>query len=143
MKLLLGLLLLSGAAHTSSVPFEVVAGRDALLFTALVNGKPATVVFDTGAATSMFAPEAAGVDLAKTSNLALSASGASGDAVWVRCDIRIGTKVWKNAPVLATRLDRVSKAYGRRIDGIAGQDLIGSFTRVSLDYARREFVFEW
>lgn len=110
----------------------------AMAVKAKVNGRPAVMLLDTGAAQTVVSVDAAGIspmELAEsrfTSALALR-----GEAVLAPVDIQLGRRTWRQYPVAVMRLGEVSKTYGRRIDGLIGYDLLSQFDYVILDFKAR------
>jgi hypothetical protein len=132
---------LSGAEI--EIPFEVDAGSSAILVRGAVDGRPALFVLDTGASRTI-------VDAALLgSRSALAPSGFSGDGPGLRArgrhteaTLALGGRAWKRRGVVAMNLTEVSEAFGRRIDGLIGQDLLCEFERVTIDFRSRTLRLE-
>lgn len=138
-RALLGILLAAALAAQAAVvdlPFERNAARDAILLTAGVNGKRVTLLLDTGANRTVLDKSAAGLtafDL-KMSRFRQNGPGLGGEAVWATVGLRLGEKVWSQRRVVVMDLSEVSRVYGRRIDGILGQDILTEFDQVVIDF---------
>ena len=134
--LLVELALVSVArAQDLEIPFETSGSESVMLLRASVNGKPALLILDTGSSRTILRPE-----LADPVSSALPGSGFSDNGPglrangrWTRATIRIGEKTWRR-PVVAMNFDEVSRAFGIRVDGLMGQDLLREFERVTIDY---------
>jgi len=123
-----------------SVPLEVDGQFGSLLVRMEVNGKTAVFLVDTGAASTFVSAELAGVD-----PFTLQQSRFRGDGgmevrgVWERAKIRLGD--WKTTmDVKAIDTAPISRRYGRRIDGLLGQDILRQFARVTIDFEARTLV---
>ncbi len=55
--------------------------------------------------------------------------------------VRLGTKTWRAHRVTVMSLDEVSQVYGRKIDGLLGQDLLLDFDSVSINFRTRRILF--
>jgi hypothetical protein len=134
--LLMELALLSvAAAQDLEIPFETTGTESVMLLRASVNGKPALLILDTGSSRTILRPE-----LADPVSSALPGSGFSdsgpglrANGRWTRATIRIGARSWRRL-VVAMNFDEVSRAFGTRVDGLVGQDLLREFERVTIDY---------
>jgi hypothetical protein len=121
--------------------FELDARRKVMLVRGEVNGKPATLMVDTGATYTVLseqAAEAAGVNLAIARFRA--GPGFRGEAAWGAATLQLGEKTWRERRVVLMNLEEVSEAYGRRIDGIVGQDLLREYERVVIDFRAKRIV---
>ena len=56
--------------------------------------------------------------------------------------LELGGRTWKRRSVVAMNLGEVSEAFGRRIDGLLGQDLLREFERVTIDFRARTLRLE-
>jgi len=105
-----------------------------------VNGRPATLLVDTGAAHTVISAgvvESAGVRAARFQG---QGPGLSGEAIAADVKLRIASEVWPVRRVAVMNLQRVSQMYGREIGGLLGQDLLMEFERVTIDMKRRVLV---
>jgi len=130
------------AAGEEQIPFEWIRQPDAILVRATVNGKSVHLILDTGATFTMLGPEVLGkasVPL-KPSQFSIDGPGMIGEARFVEVKFQIAAKQWRNRIVLLKNFEQVSRAYGRRIDGILGQDILSEFDRVSIDFRNRKII---
>lgn len=124
------------SAAIIELPFERNAARDAILVEAGVNGKNVVLMLDTGANHTVLDKSVAGLtdfDL-KVSRFRQNGPGLGGEAVWATVGLRLGPKVWNGRRVVVMDLSEVSRVYGRRIDGILGQDVLTEFDQVLIDF---------
>lgn len=137
--LLLALRLPALAADTLVLPFETDRTNAAILVRGEVRGRPALLVLDTGASSTLVRHEL--VDLGTEPGSSAFSSEGPGLRVngrWTTATIRLGERTWLHRPVVGMRLDEVSRAFRREIDGILGQDLLREFRSVTIDFDARE-----
>jgi hypothetical protein len=138
----LWLALLPAQAGDTELPFQL-HGRDlVILVEARVNGKPVTLILDTGAAATILHYQI--LDIPEM-NLRLSrflagAPGMRGEAMWAGANLRLGSKLWRERRVVVMNLREVSRVHGRQIDGILGQDILREFDRVVIDFKSRKII---
>jgi predicted aspartyl protease len=123
-----------------SVPLEIDKQFGSILVQMEVNGKTATFLLDTGAASTFVSAELAGVDAFTLQKSRFRSNGGMEvRGTWERAKIRIGD--WKTTmDVKAIDVTPISRRYGRRIDGLLGQDILRQFTRVTIDFEERTLV---
>jgi len=119
-------------AQTFRVSFHGVNGM--ILLDAQVNNKAAVLLLDTGADNSLISPEAAGVSAKLQALKATNTTGANGEYVKGRVDLRLAERHWIDRGVLVMDLSEVSKRLGTKIDGFIGQDVLREFSAVRTDY---------
>jgi hypothetical protein len=125
----------AAGAEDLEIPFEVAGAEPVILVRATANGKPALLILDTGSSRTILRPE-----LADALSSGLPGSGFSdggpglrANGRWTRATIRLGGKSWRRM-VVAMNFDEVSRAYGMRVDGLLGGDLLREFDRVTIDF---------
>lgn len=144
--LTLGVVLLTGLtalAGDLEVEFEKVGKYEAILVEVKVSGEPRTFLLDTGAARTVVSPEVAGVTKMelKLARFRSSGPGIAGEATWARVSsFRLGDKRWYDRTVVVMDLKKVSEVYGRKIDGLLGQDILLEFDRVTFDFKNHKLV---
>lgn len=138
--LVLALLALSAGAEELEVPFEVVPGRNAIVVDVKVNGVRRVFLLDTGASHTIVSPESLSlspVDL-QLAVFRRNRPGIEGEAMWGQAEsLRLGVKTWRDRRVVVMNFKKVREVYGRRIDGLLGQDILLEFDRVELDFKGR------
>lgn len=124
------------------LPFEIDSRHDAILLSAELNGKPVTLLLDTGSTYTILDAHLLGLtnlDL-KTSRFSDSGPGLHGEAVWAAARLRLGARIWREQRVVAMNLAPLASRYGRPIHGILGQDILRQFDRVTIDFRARTLV---
>lgn len=137
-------LAISTLAATLELPFELDAGRDAILIRAEVNGKPALLLLDTGANRTVVRPELVGVSASElqAARFRSASPGLQAEFTFREATLRLGTREWRNRRLAVMNLEQVSRAYGRQLDGILGRDILREFSRVSIDFKKSVVALE-
>ena len=107
-----------------------------ILLNARLNGDPIVMILDTGSSHSLFDARAFGMSPAQLQSARLNARGLglNADVVWRSANFQIAEQQWNNQSVEVADLSKLSKIYGRTIDGILGQDVLRSFESVQINY---------
>ena len=130
------------AAQPIEIPFELDPTYRGIFISAIVNGKRAVLLVDTGASNTWLDAEVAGVHrvtLARSrfrQDVGFEVTGVRKSAT-----IDIGTTRASERFRVAD-LDALSSRYGRPVDGVLGQDILGRFTRVTIDYGTKRMLME-
>jgi hypothetical protein len=127
----------------SGIPFEVNRDFGAILIKAQVNGRPATLVVDTGSSHTILSSE-----LLQSRPLALEhadapaeGSGWVGTAGWAKATVEVGTIRWQDRRVLVMNdFKEISNSMKRRIDGILGEDVLKDFDSVVINFKHHRLV---
>ena len=130
---------LSAGAAPIELSFQLDARHSSILIPAEVNGKPVTLILDTGATQTILDAKLLGLtnlDL-KMSRFQDSGPGLRGEAVWAEARLELGGHTWRDQRVVAMNLDQLALRYGRPIHGILGQDILRTFDRVTIDFRKR------
>ncbi len=146
MRSLLTLLLVAGshvpalASDPLVLPFEIDRTTATILVKGEVHGRAALLILDTGASTTLFRHDL--VDLGAgglgPSTFSSEGPGLRADGRWTTATFRLGGRTWFHRKVVGMRLDEVSRAFRRDIDGILGQDLLREFRSVTIDFDAKE-----
>jgi aspartyl protease len=127
--------------RTYTVPFRVVHGL--ILLDRQVNGKPATLLLDTGANNSVVDYRAAGLDALKLDALRSTGStGAEGACTVWEVKLSLEHRSWFGRRVCMMNLADASKRIGVQIDGFIGTDVLSEFPAVRIDYKARVLELE-
>src|SRR5215469_1010502 len=99
-------------------------------------GKPATLLLDTGGNNTILSPSAAGVGGVQLRALKATreGTGPKGGFIVREADLRLRNRHWFNRRVLVMDLSAASKRTGTRIDGFLGQDVLQEFSAMRIDF---------
>ena len=134
-------LLISPAARaqatTVQIPFSSSHGL--IVIEANINGKTASLLFDSGAMRTFVNPSI--LDGLKTSS-GNAISIADGNAVDVRVVKTAVSLGGTSVQVLVSSYDmtKFAASIGLRVDGVIGQDVIGKFSGILIDYVRHKIT---
>ena len=123
--------------QTVEIPFSVSSGL--IVIQANVNGKSVSLLFDSGAMRTFVKPSVVH-GLKTTSGYAISVTdGNTREVRVVKTVVSLGDV---SVPVLVSCYDMTPfiASMGLRIDGVIGQDVIGKFSRISIDYVGRKIT---
>jgi gag-polyprotein putative aspartyl protease len=139
--LILSLLLAtSSAAAELELRFELQSRHQAMLLTATIDGRPATLLVDTGAGATYVRAGLAGVNEAAIAR-ARFRTDVGTDVAHVRRTVTLGLGAWsQELRVGAANLSSLSQRFGRPVDGVLGQDVLGQFSRVTIDFRRKMLI---
>jgi predicted aspartyl protease len=129
-------------ASDLELPFEIEASQAAILVRGAVDGKPVLLILDTGASCTILAREL--VRLAPgalaSSRFSSEGPGLNANGRYTEATLELGDRRWRNRIVVGMKMDEVSRAYGRRIDGLLGQDVLREFDRITIDFRAKRLV---
>lgn len=139
----LGLLLpLPTAAGPGTVLLPFRSVQSLLLIEAKVNGDRVTLLLDTGANRTILDTRAYGRSLMTPSRPISRQVGVVGNAVRVRVDLEIAHQFLFSQPVSVMHLDDLPQRLGAQFDGLLGQDILGQFRSVRINYRDRVIELE-
>jgi hypothetical protein len=113
---------------------------DAKTGSILVEGKleqhPVVMILDTGAAQTIFDAEDFGISPVDLQVARVNQRGVGLDAnfVWREADFSVGDLRWIQKKVAIANLKDISRIYGKKIDGIVGEDILREFKSVTINY---------
>lgn len=115
-----------------------------ILIDAELNGRSVVMILDTGASHSLFDATTFGMTDAQLQIARMNSRGLGLDAdvVWRTADFRMAGETWAQKTVEIADLRGLSKIYGRKIDGILGEDVLRSFKSVQVNYKWGCVMFE-
>ena len=126
---------------TFVVSFHTVNGL--ILLDGQLNGKPASLLLDTGANNSVVDVHSAGFDGLKLDALrSTGAAGAEGDCAVREVKLSLEHRSWLNRRVCVMDLSDVSRRMGVRVDGFIGADVLTEFSSVKIDYKNHTLELE-
>lgn len=126
--------------HTAPLSFELFRGNR-ILFTGTVNGRPARVMLDSGAASSVLSTRYAD-SIGLAGGQQITARGASGTApAWLMPGVTIGVgPLTLKSTVVKIDLAEIERGVGHPIDLLLGRDAFDAGI-VDLDFEKREIAF--
>ena len=134
-----------GAPHTNTIPFTEASGccgLPILLVHAAVDGKPATLIFDTGAQGTNVSPGIAkGARVVARHIGNAGATGATTSPV-VSVDIVVGTDDFPRTLALVNNTNQLSAGLGAHVDGLLGESIISQYKRVTIDFEAKTITLE-
>jgi hypothetical protein len=128
----------SASGRAEELTITVSRNSHCILLKAEINGRPVTLVLDTGASNTILSSELVGPASTPFPISPLKGSGLVGSGRWRRATIRIGSMIWVDHRVLEMGgLQDVSRSLRERVDGILGEDLLTDFKMVVINYQDR------
>ena len=130
--------LTSGAA--GGIPIELTHRFGLVLVRVEVNGRPATLVLDTGSSHTILSTQLVQVRVLALGDIARPSKGSGwvGSAGWIKATLKVGDAVWRDHEFLAMDdLPDISNAVGQKVDGILGEDVLKDFAVVAIDFKHR------
>jgi hypothetical protein len=113
-----------------------------ILVSLLVNGKPAILILDTGSSTTILSPEASGLDPInlRRAGPPKNGTGFVGDGYWGEATLVTGERIWKDRRILVEDMKGITDTMHRKIDGILGEDILGEFKYIEIDFEHKRLV---
>jgi hypothetical protein len=107
-----------------------------ILINAQLNGRSVVMILDTGASHTIFDAANFGVSPVELQAARMNNRGVGLDAdvVWRVADFRMADQEWRQQPMEVADLSSLSKIFGKKIDGIVGQDVLRKFASVQINY---------
>lgn len=134
---------LPGDDSKNAIPFQVNSKFGAILITAQVNHRCATLIVDTGSSHTILSPALLQVypQSLEQAPVPAKGSGLVGTAGWAKATVEIGAVTWSDRRILVmSDFPEMSNSMKQKIDGILGQDLLREFSVVVIDYKHRRLV---
>ena len=115
-----------------TVPFRSVDSF--ILVEASIDGKPVTLLVDTGANKTILNAKSFGRVQLPVSQPVNRGAGIIGNALRLRVDLEIAHQILFSQPVSVMNLEELSKRFRIPFDGLLGQDILNQFRSVRIDY---------
>jgi hypothetical protein len=135
-----------GAPRSIQVPMTLLDQPDTILLHLSINGADAEMLLDTGASHTEVDPRILGPLVPSLSAAQVSqqgqAPGVHGSATLRTARVTLGRITWPSRTLHVMNFEEVSRIYGRRIDGLLGQDILQEFDRVVIDFKARTLTLE-
>jgi hypothetical protein len=125
------------------VPLEFNRRFGLILLKVEVEGKPATLVLDTGSSRTILSTRFAHIHEPPSAPRVTPSKGSGyvGSAVAIKATLKLGGSLWRDHDFLAMDdLPDISQSLGQKIDGILGQDLLRDFQTVEIDFRNKRLV---
>jgi hypothetical protein len=126
-----------------TVPFRTA--QSMILVDARVNGKPVTLLLDTGAVDTIVSAKASGIPQYQLRDLRHRKDqdpGLTGDSLRVLANLAFANRVWIAQPVTVMNVDELTRRFGTQVDGLLGQDHLREFRSVRINYKARIIELE-
>ena len=120
---------------TFAVPFHTVNGL--ILLDVKVNEKPAAVLLDTGAQTTIISSALANLPAKDSKKFKTIVEGTRAHA-----DLMLSADLSYHGDFYVMDFDATSKQLGAQIDGLLGENILRDFSAVRIDYKRSVVEFE-
>jgi predicted aspartyl protease len=141
--LVFGIVSTSHVHAIDGIPIELTSRFSLVLVRLEVNGRPATLVVDTGSSHTILSTQ-----LVQSRALAMgddpsprTGSGLVGRAAWIKATVKVGSTVWRDHEFLAMdNLSDISNAVGQKVDGFLGEDLLQDFSVVQIDFKHQRLI---
>lgn len=126
--------------HPAALTFELAPAKPLALVPVLVNGVgPFSFGMDTGAGATILAPTTADrAEVVERRSTEAIGGGGTFDVQSGTARVRVGD-LTREVEVGITPMDMLSAAVGAPLDGLLGQDLLGTVA-MSIDYANRRLI---
>jgi len=121
----------------TGIAFEVNRPFGAILVRAQVNGRPATLIVDTGSSHTIFSLELLHVrpSALERADTPAKGSGYIGSAGWAKATVELGALRWPDQKILVMNdFQEISNSMKQRVDGILGEDILREFNSVVIDF---------
>ena len=115
-----------------TVPFRSV--NLYILVEASIDGRPVTLLVDTGANKTILNARSIGRMQLPVSQPVNQGAGIIGNALRLQMDVEIAHRFLFSQPVSVMNLDELSKRSQIPSDGLLGQDILSQFQSVRIDY---------
>jgi predicted aspartyl protease len=138
---LLLLLPLPNRAHTEVIRLPFRTAQSMILVQAKVDGRPVTLLLDTGATRTIVSIRSygsLGYQLHATHRL--GRPGFVGESVTVPVNLELDRHTWLQRRVAVMNFDGLSAILGVDFDGLLGEDVLREFHSIRIDY--RNHVIE-
>ena len=124
-------------AKTVEIPFS--SSRGLIIVQADINGKTVPLLFDSGAMRTFVNPSVLHGLKTSSGNAISIADGNAVDVRVVKTAVSLGGASFQ---VLVSSYDMTpfASSIGLRIDGVVGQDVIGKFSRILIDFGRHRIT---
>jgi hypothetical protein len=115
-----------------TLPFRSV--NSLILVEASIDGRPVTLLVDTGANKTILNARSIGRVQLPVSQPVNHGPGIIGNALCLRVDVEIAHRFLFSQPVSVMNLEELSKSFQIPFDGLLGQDILNQFRSVRIDY---------
>jgi aspartyl protease len=116
------------------VPFHT--SQSMILVQGSVNGRPVTLLLDTGADKTIVSVKTYG-DLQfqlRSAQRRANGPGMTGESLRLPVDLTLANRLWVGQRVSVMNLEDLQKVLGITFDGLLGEDILREFRSVRIDY---------
>lgn len=129
----------AAAAQTVTIPLH--SENNLLIINVFVDGRPASLILDTGAESTFLTPEAVGMsNTVGVSSLRSNAQMAKSVSRNAAISLTEKSSIFSQ-PIIVVNLNELSKRVGRKCDGILGQDFLRNFRAYTINYKSNTVAF--
>ena len=121
----------------TGIAFEVNRPFGSILARAQVNGRPATLMVDTGSSNTIFSSELLQVHplALERADAAAKGSGYIGSAGWAKATGELRAFRWPDRKILVMNdFQEISNSMKQKVDGILGEDVLKEFDSVVINF---------
>jgi len=122
---------------TVEIPFSLSGGL--IVVEANINGKSASLLFDSGAMRTFINPPILDGLKTSTDNAISIADGKTMEVRVVKTVVSLGGASVQTL-VCSYDMTKFATSIGLRLDGVVGQDVIGKFSGILIDYVRHRIT---
>lgn len=126
-------------ARTRSIEIPFSLSEGLIVVQANINGKQVSLLFDSGAMRTFVNPSILADRKTSSVNAISITDGKVLDVRVVRTAVSLGDASFQ-VPVCSYDMSTFAGSVGLHIDGVIGQDVIGQFRAVLIDYARHRIT---
>ena len=113
-----------------------------MMVEARINGQLAVLILDTGSNHTILSSKLVDVATPPLKDLVTSkkGSGYSGNGVFTRASVSVGTVLWRDHRIVVMDTNEISKSMGETVDGLLGMDFLNEFDIVIVDLRQHKLI---
>lgn len=142
-KTLIALVLLMAStisfAKTSTYDLTTIKFNDLYTIEVKINGYKRILLVDTGASRTVFFPQVTDGAMIRH-DVPIAGIGSNIAGALFKFKFEVGSKSFEDNIIVLN--DTLSERFKTHIDGILGQDVLSSFSRITIDYKNKKLILE-